>query len=86
MDKDIDYLVEEFETIFQPFAYDGSSEKLAKLLLDYKDFIIESIIKDIKLGVYISKVDYCLHEAIEVNAGLYYKNKLISSSKSTTCL
>lgn len=47
---------------------------------------IPEILKDIKIGISISKVDYCLHEAIEVNAGLYYKNKLISSSKSTTCL
>jgi len=48
--KDISYLVDEFEMIFQPFAYEGSWKQIEKLLLDYKDFIKQSIVNDIKNG------------------------------------
>lgn len=49
--KDIPYFVDEIESIFQPFACDGSSERIEKLLIDYKYFIKKEIIRDIKNGI-----------------------------------
>ena len=48
--KDISYFVDEIETIFQPFAYDGSWKRIEKLLNDYYRFTRNRIIADIKNG------------------------------------
>ena len=41
--KDISYLVGEIESIFRPFAYHGSQERIEKLLIDYKALILEEV-------------------------------------------
>jgi hypothetical protein len=52
-----------------------------------KQNILE-IIKELRIVIAIDKIktNYFVDDSIEVQVNLYYKNELITSSESSTCL